>query len=316
MFLISVSGEKPYKCEVCEKSFPRKTSLTDHMRSHTGERPFACDQCDKRFTQKYILQNHQATIHSAGEKPFRCDHCDKCFSIKKALHKHTETHKLRSIRRRIVSDDESQGVEEIPETGDKQQPKKRGRGRPKKKRHKKLINELTASDFSEVDEEEEKDKPEDCESDPDFVCDVRPCSDDKEEANEAQETDTGGATGEVLGSVEAETEEDAGMLPVRRQPKRNAGKPRRSLSPIESVSRKESKEKRNHLANEKSMNESKSTQRDKRTLQKPAKRIVDPINAADYFYYKNSYNIDPPGMPSIYVPPSDRISSPEYIIQL
>ena len=31
------SGEKPYKCSQCEKSFARKSKLDKHMMTHTGD---------------------------------------------------------------------------------------------------------------------------------------------------------------------------------------------------------------------------------------------------------------------------------------
>ncbi len=36
-------------CASCNKEFTKKCNLIDHLRVHTGDKPFKCDHCDKRF---------------------------------------------------------------------------------------------------------------------------------------------------------------------------------------------------------------------------------------------------------------------------
>ncbi len=46
------TGESPFTCQHCGKSFIRKESLNVHLKIHTGENLFMCPQCGKSFTQK------------------------------------------------------------------------------------------------------------------------------------------------------------------------------------------------------------------------------------------------------------------------
>ncbi|KAH8025659.1 hypothetical protein HPB51_010743 [Rhipicephalus microplus] len=54
-------GEKPYMCnwEGCTWKFARSDELTRHYRKHTGQKPFKCDKCQRSFSRSDHLSLHQ-----------------------------------------------------------------------------------------------------------------------------------------------------------------------------------------------------------------------------------------------------------------
>nr|CAD7432076.1 unnamed protein product [Timema monikensis] len=83
-------GIKDFVCELCQRSFTAKVSLTNHKRIHTGEKPFLCELCGKGFRTPQQMHLHER-IHT-NERPHSCPYCEKCFRRRPHLLVHIRTH--------------------------------------------------------------------------------------------------------------------------------------------------------------------------------------------------------------------------------
>jgi uncharacterized Zn-finger protein len=52
-----------WQCRECGKQFATKYKLQRHMRCHTGEKPYRCNYCDRSFSQTGNLKLHQVKYH-------------------------------------------------------------------------------------------------------------------------------------------------------------------------------------------------------------------------------------------------------------
>ncbi len=78
----------------CSKSFCQQGTL--HMKVHTGEKPYSCSQCSRSFAESFNLNNHVRREH-AGERPFSCYQCAKIFFFSGELKKHVAVHNIQQI---------------------------------------------------------------------------------------------------------------------------------------------------------------------------------------------------------------------------
>ncbi|XP_054167593.1 zinc finger protein 836-like [Oppia nitens] len=87
-----------YRCQFtgCDKWFRQSGSLKiHHLKQHTDHRPWKCDVdgCGRTYHLNHEMQLHRRVVHS-DDRPFECDWpgCDKRFKRMQTLNSHREYH--------------------------------------------------------------------------------------------------------------------------------------------------------------------------------------------------------------------------------
>ena len=76
-----LTGETPFKCGFCEKTFKTKFKLTCHKQAHNGENPYNCGFCQKTFAHLAGFNTHKYSHTGKNSiKSFQCNLCEKAFA--------------------------------------------------------------------------------------------------------------------------------------------------------------------------------------------------------------------------------------------
>ncbi|XP_037822014.1 zinc finger protein 271-like [Lucilia sericata] len=80
------TGERPFSCMTCEKTFISNTALLEHMNVHATARSHVCEICQSGFTSFKALRRHKKT--HTNERNYKCRLCDKAFKTYNGLDNH------------------------------------------------------------------------------------------------------------------------------------------------------------------------------------------------------------------------------------
>ncbi|XP_055705255.1 zinc finger protein 26-like [Phlebotomus papatasi] len=92
------TGEKPFQCNICSKSFATKAALSSHMSQRHNPATLQCEFCEKVFKISATLRCHVRRVHM--ERTVVCPVCDKKYATKGDLTRHMkDSHALKKEQR-------------------------------------------------------------------------------------------------------------------------------------------------------------------------------------------------------------------------
>ncbi|XP_037532152.1 zinc finger protein 497 [Nematolebias whitei] len=82
------SGVRPYRCDVCYRSFSQSSNLRQHSLLHSSAPRFTCPECPATFRWANKLASHRFTQHPGAPAPFPCPHCEAGFLTRSEKERH------------------------------------------------------------------------------------------------------------------------------------------------------------------------------------------------------------------------------------
>ncbi|CAH1792215.1 unnamed protein product [Owenia fusiformis] len=85
--------ERNFKCQQCDKYFPRRYALKNHIKIVHVEEEFLCEICAVSVKSQAYLKTHMLMVHGTEEdKKHICETCGKKFFKKSTLNEHSKIH--------------------------------------------------------------------------------------------------------------------------------------------------------------------------------------------------------------------------------
>lgn len=92
LYFHKLSHTPKYNCKYCSKGFNFEPQFIIHLATHTGNKPLRCQTCNKSFAHKNAINKHIWQEHTDANKRFPCKFCSKTFVYKAKLDSHLRSH--------------------------------------------------------------------------------------------------------------------------------------------------------------------------------------------------------------------------------